>query len=486
VNDLRSPPASTTPAVLTALAAVALATALAVSSGLLELRALGLVTAAAGAAFAAARVGLATEPASRTRAPAVALALGIAGSLVHDFVFLPGATVDPARLGAFRPVLVAAGIVLASLAWRRAPGWLVLGRFPVLVLLATALGAIVILASPAPGIDVWQYQQRGALALLSGHNPYGIRYRNPYGPGTPLIAPSLLTADGRFVLANPYPPLSLLAVAPAAALGDVRWAMLAAVAAAAFLVWRLGRGSLEAELAAALLLLQPQAFLVLELAWTEPLALSVLLLAILAARRTTTPGAGRLAWLPAGLAAGLAAASKQYVPLLLLPLLPVLPTEIRIRAAAVAVGAVLAVMLPFVAWDPGGFWRSVVEFQVRQPFRADALSWPAAIVALGGPPLPSWPAFLLAGLALAATMRRTLTPAQAVLSGASAWLAFVAFNKQAFCNYYWLAVGLLCAAVALLCPAGREGPPPASRRLAGEPADPPRQGARDEARGSPA
>jgi hypothetical protein len=72
------------------------------------------------------------------------------------------------------------------------------------------------------------------------------------------------------------------------------------------------------------------------------------------------------------------------------------------------------------------------------------------VLALGGPLLPTWPAFPIAAAALAVTVRRTVSPGQALLAGATAWIAFVAFNKQAFCNYYWLAVGLLSAAAAAL------------------------------------
>jgi hypothetical protein len=72
------------------------------------------------------------------------------------------------------------------------------------------------------------------------------------------------------------------------------------------------------------------------------------------------------------------------------------------------------------------------------------------MTALGGPQLPSWPAFLLAGAALVATVRSSIAPWQGLLSGAVTWLVLVVFNKQAFCNYYWLAVGLLCAALATL------------------------------------
>jgi hypothetical protein len=64
--------------------------------------------------------------------------------------------------------------------------------------------------------------------------------------------------------------------------------------------------------------------------------------------------------------------------------------------------------------------------------------------------LPPWPAFLLAGATLALSIRGKVTAGRAMLAAAATWIVFVAFNKQAFANYYWLGVGLLCASVALL------------------------------------
>jgi hypothetical protein len=457
---------------LAAFAAVTMALALAVSSGMLDPWALALVSLAGISAFAAARVELRGEPGGGRRSVVALLSAGLAASVAHNALFLPGATVDPARLGTFRPTLAVAAVAVASLFWRSAPPWFARARFGALVAAATVLGAVVIRASPAPGIDVWHCQQFGALALLAGKNPYALAYPNVYGPGTPFIDPTLLSPDGRFLLANPYPPLLLLLDVPAAALGDARWTMLAAVAIAALIIRGLGRGSLEAELAGALLLLQPQAFLVLELAWTEPVALAGLLAATLAVANVRRdagegPALARREWLLPGAAAALAASTKQYAALLLLPLLLALPGRARLRAFSVAAGGALALAVPFLVWDPRAFVRGVVEFQVRQPFRTDALSWPAALVAAGGPKLPSWPAFVVAAAALVLTLRRTVTPAQAVLSAATTWIAFVAFNKQAFCNYYWLAVGLLCAAVALLSAEARTVPSPPPRRSSG-------------------
>ena len=434
---------------LAAFAAVALAMALGLSAGMYLPSALGLVTVAGCAALAGAVLSAGYTPGTGRRTALGILSVGLAASWVHDLLFLPGVLVDPSRLGAFRPLLVAAGLLLLTYLWRSMPGWARRIRFPAIVAVGAALAASVILASPSPGIDVWEIQQRGAEGLLSGRNPYALPYVNIYGPGTPFLDPALLTPDGRFVTAYPYMPLVLLLDVPGAMLGDVRWTMLAALAASAFLIRRLGKGSVEAELAGALLLLQPQGFMVLELAWTEPVALAgILLLALVATKGEALTG--WKAWVLPGLAAAVAVSTKQYVPLLALPFILLVPRGSRLRAVALTAAAAIVLVLPFLAIDPRAFLRGVLEFQIRQPFRTDALSWPAAVHALGGPKLPAWPAFLLAGATLALSLRGKVTAGRAMLAAAATWIVFVAFNKQAFANYYWMGVGLLCASVALL------------------------------------
>jgi hypothetical protein len=446
---------------LAALAAVALALALAVSQGFYDLGALALVTLAACAALAALFSPSDDRKEPTARIAVGVLALGLGASLAYDALHVPGVLVDPAKLGPFRPVLGVAGLLLLTHAWRDAPRWLARIRFPAIVLLGTAAAAMVILASPRPVIDVWQIQQAGARGLLTGWNPYALGYRNPYGPDTPYLDPSLLSPDGRFITAFPYMPLVLVLDVPGVLLGDVRWSMVAALAASAFLVRALGKGSLASELAAALLLLQPKGWMVLELSWTEPLALAGML--TLALTVTKVPGhaqpdgpGSRRGWLLPGLAAAFAVSTKQYMPLLALPFLALLPSAARVRAILVAAAGALALVLPFLVADPRAFVRGVLEFQLRQPFRPDALSWPAALRAAGGPILPSWPAFLLAGAILVASMRGRMTVGRALLASASAWIVFVAFNKQAFVNYYWMGVGLLCAAVAAIATSPRE------------------------------
>ena len=440
---------------LAAFAAVTLAMALAISGWVFSPLALALVTVAGAAALAGAFGATRHVPGSGARPAIWTLAVGLAISWVADLLYRPGALVDPSRLGAFRPLLGAVGLVLLGYLWRSAPSWARWTRFVAVVSLGAALAATVIVASPHPGIDVWELQQGGAAALLSGRNPYALHYWNRYGPGTPFLDPSVLTPDGRYISAFPYMPLVLLLDVPGVMVGDVRWTMLAALVASAFLLRSLGRGSIAAELAGALLLLQPRGFVVLEFAWTEPLALAGMLLVALALTNTdaepgSAPSPGWKVWVLPGLAAAVALSTKQYVPLLLVPFLVLVRPGARLRAAALAAAGTAMLLLPLLVLDPRAFARGVVEFHVAQPFRADSLSWPAAIHALGGLKLPSWPAFLLAGGVLASMLRGRMTAGRAMLTAAAAWLVFVAFNKQAFANYYWMGVGLLCAAVALL------------------------------------
>ena len=254
-------------------------------------------------------------------------------------------------------------------------------------------------------------------------------------------------------IALPYPPLTLVLDIPAAALGDVRWTFVVATAAAAFLIrgagpylpCRRARGhpapapTRDVRRDGALL--------------TEPIVLTAVCGAALLAsslQRAQASGAKRpgSSWILLGLVAGLALASKQYTPLLLLPLLPLVAARQRWRVAGTAAAVCAASYLPFILWDAGALWRGVVTFQLVQPFRPDSLSWPAAVASWGGPRLPPWPAFVAAAGVAIVTMLRARSAAGAIAGGAAAWLVLVIGNKQAFCNYYWLGAGLLCAAIA--------------------------------------
>ena len=126
------------------------------------------------------------------------------------------------------------------------------------------------------------------------------------------------------------------------------------------------------------------------------------------------------------------------------------------RGLWVAAAVLAAVLGPFFVGDPAGFWRGVVEFQFLQPFRPDSLSLTALAVRLVGPAvLPVAVAGLLLGAGVIAFCMR-LSPGLplACAAVAAAWAAVLIWNKQSFCNYWWLCSGLLGTAAA--GPATRE------------------------------
>jgi len=197
--------------------------------------------------------------------------------------------------------------------------------------------------------------------------------------------------------------------------------------------------------AAALFLLTPRSLFILEQGWTEPsvvLGLAAVMWSVYRRPRV----------LPYLL--GVFLVSKQYlvmvVPLLWLLLPGPLP---RGKALAQWLGKVVAtallISLPMAVWDIGAFIHDMVMFQIRQPFRADSLSFPAWWVAGGGARLPTVLAF---GVAIAgsvvALLRLERIPASFAVGIAATMLCFFAFNKQAFCNYYYFVLGTACIAAA--------------------------------------
>jgi hypothetical protein len=230
----------------------------------------------------------------------------------------------------------------------------------------------------------------------------------------------------RLTYGFPYFPLSLLLVVPGYLLGgDVRYAHVAALmlSAAMMCMARPGRWG---ALAATIFLLTPRALYVTDLAWTEPMLMLTFSIVMLCACRF--PRA-----LPYTL--GLYFATKQYT-ILSLPavLLLVHGTDywrniLLMLCKAAAVAAV--VTLPFFFWNPRQFFRAVVAWQLIQPFRADALSYlvwwartyHADAIDRSWVAVPGWRPPLIN-------------------------FTFFAFNKQAFCNYYYFVIATACWTVA--------------------------------------
>ncbi|HET8627489.1 MAG TPA: hypothetical protein VFL91_08720 [Thermomicrobiales bacterium] len=370
------------------------------------------------------------------------LGAGIAAQFGLLFSNLPTNAVPPGGTGIFAPwnAGLAVALVLAGAALVAPRPWSD-WALPALLVAYAWCGWWILAHLPLPGIDVYVFQRDAAAALFHGQNPYTLTFPNMYGAHSGYYAPQVEVGD-RLAFGFPYPPLSLFLVLPGALLGDYRYAQLAALVLAGWLMARAAPGRVGAG-AAALLLFTPRGFFVLQQGWTEPFAVCLLAATVYCARRAPR-------WLP--LALGLLFAVKQYLvfaaPLAVL-LLP-RPWSWRAlwrlywQSAVVA----LAASLPLVLWGLPAFVRSAVTLQFYQPFRLDALSYVAWFARDGGPRL-TWLALpaLVPATALA-LWRAARTPAGFAAAVACVFLVFLVTNKQAFANYYFFVLGALCCAIA--------------------------------------
>jgi len=402
---------------------------------------LPLLTLALAAAFLALRPPAWWDARVGKRATLVLLGAGIFGQLFELAVFTP--LMRPDHTALIRALVAAAAVVVAMELAGIARGARL--RVPLLVALHAVLGVWIIRGNPQPLIDVYTFHVEAFRALGQGMSPYGITMPNIYehdayyGPG--------LSVNGRLQFGFPYPPLSLLLAGAGHVLGgDYRFTNLAAMGLTALLIGTCRPGRL-APAAAALFLFTPRTLVVLEQGWTEPYVAFWLAATVWCACRAPAL---------APLALGLFFAIKQYtiVAALLVRLLYTRSWGDAGRALLTAGLVAAVVTLPFVAADPAGFVRSVLELQMHQPFRADSLSYPAAWVRLTGlAPPPAWLAFALMAAALAVAARRAASGAAGFAAAVTfSLLVFFAFNKQAFMNYYFFLVGALCSALAAVEP----------------------------------
>lgn len=388
-------------------------------------------------------------------------------------------------------VTLAAGLTIALLASRR---WFWVLPFAGILAVHLFLGCWLVRSSPRPDIDVWHFQQIGGRALLAGHNPYTATYPDIYakrgaeapaateaptapenggggGGGaqdTPTTQPAFetqptpasqpaatrpvyganLTTGTTLNFGFPYPPVSLfLSTVGLKVAGDHRYAQAAALTLSGLLIAAARPGRWGA-LSALLLLFTPRAFFVLGRGWTEPLVVLLLALTLFCAHRLP-----RL--LPVAL--GLFLASKQYlvfaVPLawLLVPDPRDARSTVKLVGGALLVAAVFTA--PLALWDLRAFVVSTFTAQADAPFREDALSWLVWYYDRIGVKLGAWVAFVLALAWLAGSLRYSpRNPAGFATGLLAVYLPFIAFNKQAFANYYLFVIGAAVCALAVLRP----------------------------------
>ncbi len=360
----------------------------------------------------------------------------LATLVVPLFSYLEGTGLTVARA-----VLVAVPLVVAALLLPGREG-AAAAALTVVTLGYVAVGALAILADPAPRIDVWVSLQQASDALARGISFYEVTWTGSPGVAdafTYLPWTAVLLAPGRWIL------------------GDVRWALMLWTLVAAIGVWALAHGAGDRAGAGgagpgprwrgaavvALLLLAPGTLTQLDQAWTEPLLFAGLVWwAVLIDR-------DRAWWAVVPLA--LACASKQHLFLLLPLLLIWRPFGV---GRSLATGALAGVLIaPWFLAGPAEFFHDTVSLLVS--FHAIRFANTLYLLALnvGGVALPFWVTGLVVlGVLLAAGL--VIRRRQPGLAEMLRWLALVLLvanlvNKQAFFNQYWLVGALVVASLAV-------------------------------------
>ena len=357
----------------------------------------------------------------------------------------------PTRIG-----LLAVLPIVLSYAWRRMPGasW----RFPAIAAIWLGITSPLIAHWPPPPTDVWEFQAEATTHLLHGEDPYAAEYKNPF-EHKDYYSPNILKGD--YIQSFPYTPLGILLVMPGYFAGDIRWALMVAIALMAGCMIAAGRrlglpGGHPAELAAVAILCHPQTWFVLQTSWNEPLvglSIAAGVWAMAAPRETL-----------AGMAMAVTIVVKQYGILWL----PAAWTTGRLSWRRTVPWILLGMLtfIPFLVWHPRAIYRGLVEFQLASPFRIDSLSVPALVAIFTGNGhhtsgfhIPAIVGFMAAVIVIVLLLRRRNQPlSYAVLGAGAIFLAFFVFNKSSHLNYYWLVQSLLAFAtlVTLAEPEGTD------------------------------
>jgi hypothetical protein len=311
--------------------------------------------------------------------------------------------------------------------------------------------ARVLAASTDPRIDVFTLANEAAAAFWRGENPYAAEYSNLY-EDTKL--------DLGYSPGYNYFPAMLVANALSAKLfGDVRTLYVLAEIACAFFIFRFARAFAwelpEAWAITTLFCCNTLSFQVIE-KWNDALVLAGVLgmFAMLAERR----------WVLAGIAFGFAAASKQYVPLAILPLALWLWRAAPPKSfGRVALGAALGgglVSLPFLVNQPNWLLHRTVLHFAGTPFRDESLSLLNLLRSLLGfgvdsPVIRVAPFVGLAiGLGVSCSIAWRCVRSKDDLNAAGTqlhrlvvallflWAGFFQCIKQSFLNYHYFSLGV--------------------------------------------
>jgi hypothetical protein len=280
-------------------------------------------------------------------------------------------------------------------------------------------------------IDVFQFQQRAAQAILNGGNPY-----------TPLVQSPNVLPPGitRFIpLHLPYGPSVPVLEAPFRLIGDVRILHVVAALVTSAAVLLLARRAGTVSRSACVVMAFPLTAGMVIFGWVDVITMAGIAVWLVLFR--THPRAATFALV-------IALAAK---PTTLIALVPIFFWSVRARRQVVIAGALTAVfVLPFaLITGLSQFYYNVLGVQLTVLPRLDSLTVNSYLNALGIPILPFAVSAVIIAVTVVAVLRRRPETYGDLLAG-TAILATVSFlvAKWAYFNYYYIPAVLLMLAIA--------------------------------------
>ncbi|MFA5021897.1 MAG: hypothetical protein WC508_02375 [Patescibacteria group bacterium] len=315
-------------------------------------------------------------------------------------------------------------------------------KFIYLLIIAFLLRLLIIFYSPAPQIDVFWFLDGGAKALVAGHNPYSEVFFNPYtaDQGKQLYGDANFQNDNYSYL----PTTIFLTTISKLFFGDVRFIYLFAVFGTAAIIYflvrrKFGQPAEIAELLSLLILYAPLSLFVLEQAWSEPLSIFLLALFVLAVSLNWR----YLPYLIFGSFLGVKQVSLVFLAFLCRF------EFINPKKYLLSIVTMLAIILPFLAWDCRNFINDTIVHHVlfQPPLHSLTLNTLSRILFYQDIPAVIYLPLLL-GLFLFLFFK-TKRDLSGIIHSSLVFLFALFLIKQGFANYYYSIIGGLIILMAL-------------------------------------
>lgn len=305
-----------------------------------------------------------------------------------------------------------------------------INTFIFIIITLFLLRVFMVLSSPKPYIDIFDFLQKGALGLLHGKNPYQLIYTKFYSNFTPDYYSYL---PGMLFFTLPF----------VAVTSDPRYTFVVAEIISALIIWKLTTPKKDSLVFPLIVLNNPMSLFLIEQSYIEPLTLCLFMFTAYFYMKKKN--------IPLSMTFGLMLATKQYMPFIIpafYKLISVFKQKISILLGVILTAIIIT--LPFFLWSPKDFIKDTVDLYINVKPRYEGLSF-FSLLRLFGIDYNIFLSFFLMLIfpSLVFFFQRKYNGLSLYFYISSfCFLVFFYFNKQAFVNYYYLTSQLLLAGIA--------------------------------------